>query len=94
VKLISSFFCYRETTLQFDNYTLKLFHIEMGISQRSLLSLILYLFYNVNLLEIYNDTELGTSVLKYIDNINVINHETTAEENYIRLSIVYVSYQK
>ena len=46
--------------------------VNIEISQRLLLSLILYLFYNTDLLEISKDLALIVSVNSYINNISII----------------------
>jgi ribonuclease HI len=94
VKLIGSFLQHRTTTLHFDNYTSKPFHTNTGIPQGSPLSPILYLFYNADLLESCNDKELGTSAIGYIDDINIIVHGVTAEENCAKLKAIYTKCQE
>jgi hypothetical protein len=59
----------RRTKLKFDNYTSEWFPIDNGIGQGDLLSMITYLFYNADLLNIAkgkNEKSLG-----YIDNLNL-----------------------
>jgi hypothetical protein len=49
---IASFLSERTTIIQMGELELEEYHVDMGIPQGSPLSLILYLFYNADLLEI------------------------------------------
>ena len=61
----------------------------MGIPQGFPLSSILYLFYNADLLEIYNNIRLRTSATGFVDNINILIYSELTEENCKKLNKVY-----
>jgi hypothetical protein len=55
----------RKTSLKFDNYTSDFFDIPTGIGQGDPLSMLLYLFYNADLLDIPDSR--NEAVLGYVD---------------------------
>lgn len=61
----------RKTILNFDDFTSESFKIGNGCDQRDPLSVVLYNFYNADLLEVVkpkqNEMEIG-----YIDNVNLL----------------------
>jgi len=54
----------------------------MGIPQESLISLVLYLIYNADLLKICENIQLRISSMSFIDNINILTHSLSIEQNY------------
>jgi len=59
----------RKTRLKFDDYTSDWFELDNGIGQGNPLSMILYLFYNADLLDVAKG--LDEKVLRYIDDITL-----------------------
>jgi hypothetical protein len=55
--------------------------MQIEISQKFSLSSILYLFYNVDLLEICNRLETNTKFLEYVDDVNILIYKKSIEEN-------------
>ena len=64
----------------------------MRISQDFSLSLILFLFYNIELLEIYNLTKVEINSLAFVDNINMLVYKLITEENYKQLKVIHDKY--
>jgi len=50
--------------------------------QNFLLFLILYLFYNANLLKIYNNIKLKISFIEFVNNINILIYKKLIKYNY------------
>ena len=70
VAFISNLLTGRRTHLKFDDYTLDWFDLDSGIGQGDPLSMLLYLFYNADLLDIavgWNEKALG-----YVDDIALV----------------------
>jgi len=63
--------------------------MNINILQSSSLSLILYLFYNVNLLEAYNDIKLRTSFINFMNDINILTYKEFTKCNCKVLSEIY-----
>ena len=73
----------RRTWLKFDGYTADWINVNNGIVQGDPLSMILYLFYNADLLE--NVGKMETKV-GYVDDINFFAEGPTFDEAYAKLS--------
>ncbi len=56
--------------------------ILVRIPQSSLISSILYLFYNVNLLKICDNIRLYMSVIRFMNDINILIYNKSIERNY------------
>jgi hypothetical protein len=87
VKFISSLLDNRRTKIRFDNYTSEFIEITNGIGQGDPLSMILYIIYNADLLEI-PDNEISEDAIGYVDDIALIAtgknfEETTAILRYM-----------
>ena len=61
----------RKTRLQFNDYTSKIIHVKNGIGQGDPLSMILYIFYNADILDIPNITT-KEDAMGYVDDIDFI----------------------
>ena len=72
----------RIITLIIKNYKIKKALISIEILQRLLLSLILYLFYAVELLEVYNNISKRLSVSEFINDINLLIYKLFMKYNY------------
>ena len=72
----------RRTKLKFDGFTSDWVGINNGIVQGDPLSMILYLFYNADLLE---DVKKKEMKITYVDDINFFAEGTNFEEVYKRL---------
>ncbi len=76
-------------TITIDDYMMMKCSVNVNISQDSLLSLILYLFYNVNLLKACDDIRLRISFTNFINDINILIYEKFMKRNYRVLSEIY-----
>ena len=72
----------------------KEFAVRTEISQSSLLSLILYLFYNADLLNICNWPRTNTSSLGFIDDVNILTYRKSIEKNCTMLEIIHKKCKK
>ena len=71
VDFITRLLTNRRTRLRFDDYTSELMDITNGIGQGDPLSMLLYILYNADLLEI-PDNELKEDALGYVDDIALL----------------------
>ena len=53
----------------------------MNVSQESSISSILYLFYNADLLNLCDKSKVKTSVIKFVDDINILAYNQNTEKN-------------
>ena len=78
---ILSFVSNHIITLWLSDYTTDEMRVQVRISQESSLSLILYLFYNTDLLESCTDLSIDTHTLDYIDDIVIIIQSESIKDN-------------
>ncbi len=71
----------QKITLIFDNQESRVLNISVRISQDSSLSLILFLFYNAELLEICNLIKVEVNNLTFVDDVNMLVYKSITEEN-------------
>lgn len=74
----------RITTLRFDGYTSKLISIDNGIGQGDPLFIVLYQYYNADLLEI--PEEKGEDAMAYVDNSIMITTAKSFSEAHKKLT--------
>ncbi len=72
-----------------NDYMMMKRNVNVDISQDSLLSLILYLFYNVNLLKACDDIRLRTSFTDLINDVNILIYKEFMKRNCRVLSEIY-----
>ncbi len=72
-----------------DDYMMMKCSVNVNISQDSLLSSILYLFYNVNLLKACDDIKLRISFTNFVNDINILTYEKFIKCNCRVLSKIY-----
>ncbi len=72
-----------------DDYMMMKCSMNINISQDSLLSSILYLFYNVNLLKACNDIKLRTSFTDFVNDINILTYKEFIKRNCKVLNKIY-----
>ncbi len=76
-------------TITIDDYMMIKHNVNVDISQDFLLSLILYLFYNVNLLEACDDIKLRTSFTNFMNDINILTYKEFIKRNCKVLNEIY-----
>jgi len=72
-----------------DDYMMMKCSVNINISQNFSLSLILYLFYNIDLLKACDDIRLKTSFTDFINDINILIYEKFMKCNCKVLSKIY-----
>ena len=65
-----------------NEYTLLERRAKVNISQSSSLFFILYLFYNVDLLKDYDDIRLRTSIIDFVNDVNILIYNDSTKRNY------------
>jgi len=76
-------------TIIINNYMMIKCSVNIDISQDFLLSLILYLFYNVNLLKAYDDIKLRISFTDFMNDINILTYKKFMKCNCKVFSKIY-----
>jgi len=72
-----------------DNYTTTKQTINVDILQNSSLLLILYIFYNIDLLKTCNNIKLRISSIEFVDNINILTYNKLTKRNCKILNKIY-----
>ncbi len=86
---INSFLFDRFTTFAVNRRMIESFSMQIETSQKSSFFSILYLFYNVDLLEMCNKLETNTRSFEYVDDVNILIYEKSIEENCRNLERVH-----
>jgi exonuclease III len=81
VKFVANMLKNRSTTLRFDDHTSRPIEINNGIGQGDPLSMILYQFYNADLVEIPNKNG-GETAIAYVDDAIISASADTFEETH------------
>jgi len=89
LEFVKNFLKDQRITITIDDYTTMKRSMNINISQNSLLSLILYLFYNVNLLEACDDIKLRTNFTDFVNNVNILTYKEFMKCNCKVLSEIY-----
>ncbi len=89
LKFVKNFLRNRCIMIIIDNYMMMKCSVNINISQDSLLSSILYLFYNMNLLKACDDIKLRISFTDFINDINILIYEEFMKHNCKVLSKIY-----
>ncbi len=80
IKWTCSFLKNRETSLIFDEQTSDIRKINADISQRFLISSILFLFFNASLIEKCEALKIKIEVLNFVNDINILVYDKFTEE--------------
>jgi len=89
LEFVKNFLKDQRITIIIDDYIMMKRSMNINISQDSLLSSILYLFYNVNLLEACDDIKLRTNFTNFMNNINILTYEEFMKCNCRVFSEIY-----
>ena len=89
LEFVKNFLRNQRITITINDYMMMKCSVNINISQNSLLSSILYLFYNVNLLEACDDIRLKTSFTDFVNDINILTYEKFMKRNCKVLSEMY-----
>ncbi len=89
LEFVKNFLKDQRITITIDDYTMMKYSVNVDISQNSLLLLILYLFYNVNLLKACDDIKLKTSFINFMNDINILIYEEFIKRNCRVFSKIY-----
>ncbi|PPQ83676.1 hypothetical protein CVT25_006195, partial [Psilocybe cyanescens] len=87
VELIRELLTNRKTKLKFDDYMSLTFEINNGIGQGNPLSMLLYIIYNADILEIV-DRYNGKDAIGYIDDVTIITIGEDLDETTNKLSLI------
>jgi len=89
LEFVKNFLKDQHITITIDDYMMMKCSMNVNISQDFLLSSILYLFYNANLLEAYNDIKLKTNFTNFMNDVNILIYEEFIKSNCRVLSKIY-----
>ena len=81
INWIWSFLKKREIILSINNKNIDIFSMTINILQRFFISLILYLFYNVDLLKACSNFEAKTTTLSFVNDVNILAYGINTEKN-------------
>ena len=71
----------KSTTLIIEDHTMTKRKISVNISQNLSFFLMLYLFYNANLLKSCENIKLHFNVIKFVNDINILTYNKSTEQN-------------
>ncbi len=89
LKFVKNFLKDQRITITINDYTTMKCSMNIDISQDFSLSLILYLFYNVNLLEACDDIKLRTNFTNFMNNVNILTYKEFIKCNCRVFSEIY-----
>ncbi len=89
LKFVKNFLKDQRIMITIDDYTMMKCSMNVDISQDSSLSLILYLFYNANLLEACDNIKLRTSFTDFMNDVNILTYKEFIKCNCKVLNEIY-----
>ncbi len=89
LKFVKNFLKDQCIMITIDDYMTKKCSMNIDISQDSLLSSILYLFYNANLLEVCDNIKLRTSFTDFMNDVNILIYKEFIKCNCKVLNEIY-----
>ncbi len=88
-KFVKNFLKDQCIMITINDYMMTKCSLNINISQDSSLSLILYLFYNANLLKVCDDIKLRTNFTDFLNDINILTYEEFMKCNCRVFSKIY-----
>ncbi len=89
LEFVKNFLKNQRITITIDDYMTMKCSVNINISQDSLLSLILYLFYNANLLKACDNIKLRTNFTNFVNDINILTYKEFIKCNCKVFSEIY-----
>jgi hypothetical protein len=89
VRWVEDFLKDKYTEIRIADFTLKKSRVDADIPQDLPILPILYLFYNADLLDIYENRMLRTSPTGFVDDVNFLTYGVTIEGNCRNLERMY-----
>ncbi len=89
LKFVKNFLKDQRITITIDDHMMMKCSVNVDISQNSSLLLILYLFYNANLLKVCDNIKLRTSFTDFMNDVNILIYEEFIKCNCKVLSEIY-----
>jgi len=89
LEFVKNFLKDRCIMITIDDYMMMKCSVNINILQDFLLSLILYLFYNVNLLKACDNIKLKTNFTDFVNDINILTYKEFMKCNCRVLSEIY-----
>jgi len=89
LKFVKNFLKDQCITITINDYMMMKCSVNINISQNSLLSLILYLFYNMNLLKACDNIKLRTNFINFVNDINILTYKEFTKCNCKVLNEIY-----
>jgi predicted RNA binding protein with dsRBD fold (UPF0201 family) len=87
---IDNFMQNKYTTLKINKQSTLMNLIKVDISQNSFVSLILYLFYNANILKIFERFKYKITIINFVNDINILTYDTSITSNCKTLKKTHV----
>jgi hypothetical protein len=87
---IDSFMQNKCTTLKVDEQSTFMSQIKVDISQNFFVSLILYLFYNADILKVFERFKYKITIIDFVDDINILTYDTSITSNCRALKKTHV----
>jgi hypothetical protein len=81
IRWTNNFMRDRHTSLTLSNATMTSRLIKADISQKSFISSILYLFYNADLLKVFERSSRRVAVVSFVNDINFLTYDISTEQN-------------
>ncbi len=88
-KFVKNFLKDQHIMITINDYMMMKCNVNINILQNSLLSLILYLFYNTNLLKVCDDIKLKISFINFVNDINILIYKEFIKCNCRVLNEIY-----
>ena len=93
-EFVKNFLKNKYIIITIDNYTITKYIVNVDISQSSFLLSIFYLFYNLDLLETYDNIKLQISFIKSVNNVNILIYNKLMKRNCKILNKIYNKYKQ